>query len=38
MRVSCGQTDGLTDMTKLKVVFQNFAKAPEHESKYSVGF
>jgi len=27
--VSCGQTDGQTDMTKLIVAFRNFANAPK---------
>jgi len=28
--VSCGQTDGRTDMTKLIVVFRNFTHAPKN--------
>jgi urease accessory protein UreF len=28
--VPCGQTDGRTDMTKLRVAFRNSAKAPKN--------
>jgi len=34
--VSCGRTDGQTDITKLRVAFRNFATAPNNkEEKYS---
>ena len=28
--VPCGQTDGRTDMTKLRVAFRNFVNAPKN--------
>jgi hypothetical protein len=31
--VTCGQTDGLTDMTKLMTTFRNFVNAPKNYSK-----
>jgi len=31
--VPCGQTDGLTAMTKLTVAYRNFAKAPKSNKK-----
>jgi len=34
--VSCRQTDGQVNMTKLIIAFQNFAKAPENTLVYII--
>jgi hypothetical protein len=34
--VSCGQTEGRTDITKLIAAFRNFAKAPKNDLNISI--